>query len=91
MALTNSLCAMLRTTPFHRESYARLILSVIVQFYQRCSDRFRELVAPGPGGANVPEDQLALAFQWAQRPEVAACLSALDAPVGLSSTRGDCC
>jgi len=76
MALINSLCSMLQTTPFHRERYTRLILSVIIQFYQRCSDCFRDLVAPDERSA-VTEDQLALSFQWAQRPEVAACLSAL--------------
>jgi hypothetical protein len=32
---------MLRTTPFHRENYSRLIISVIIQFYQRCSGFFR--------------------------------------------------
>ncbi|KAG1757763.1 Sec8 exocyst complex component-specific domain-containing protein [Suillus lakei] len=45
MALINSLCAMLRTTPFHRESYSRLIVGVIIQFYQRCSDKFQDLVS----------------------------------------------
>ncbi|KAF8973579.1 exocyst complex component sec8 [Flammula alnicola] len=43
MALINSLCAMLNTSPFHRENYSRLILGVVIQFYQRCSDRFQML------------------------------------------------
>ena len=66
MALTNSLCAMLRSTPFHKENYARLILQVIIQFYQRCSDRFHDLVSPeaAPAGATAAEDQVALAFQF---------------------------
>lgn len=41
LTLINNLCAMLRTTPFHREDYSRLIISVIVQFYQRCSTFFK--------------------------------------------------
>ncbi|KZV93778.1 hypothetical protein EXIGLDRAFT_612626 [Exidia glandulosa HHB12029] len=77
MALTNSLCIMMRATPFHRENYARLILGVIIQFYQRCSERFRDLVSPDDLSV-MSEEHLALSFQWAQRPEVSACLSALD-------------
>lgn len=41
LAVIESLCSMLRTTPFHRENYSRLIISVIIQFYQRCSGNFR--------------------------------------------------
>ncbi|KAH7055486.1 Sec8 exocyst complex component-specific domain-containing protein [Auriculariales sp. MPI-PUGE-AT-0066] len=67
MALTNSLCVMLRSTPFHRENYARLILGIVISFYQRCSERFHDLVSPDN-----------MTNLWAQRPEVAACLSALD-------------
>ena len=75
MALINSLCVMLRTTPFHRENYARLILTVIIQFYQRCSDRFQVLIASHP---SVDHDTgVAIAAQWAQNPEVIACLSDL--------------
>ncbi|KZT30767.1 hypothetical protein NEOLEDRAFT_1159877 [Neolentinus lepideus HHB14362 ss-1] len=74
MALVNSLCTMLRTTPFHRENYARLILTVIIQFYQRCSDRFQDLISlRGPSN----ESRIALAAQWAQRSELAPCLSEL--------------
>ncbi|KAF7320273.1 Sec8 exocyst complex component specific domain-containing protein [Mycena kentingensis (nom. inval.)] len=65
-ALINSLCAMLQTSPFHRENYSRLILGVMIQFYQRCSDRFQLLVST---------DQPALAAQWAQRSELAPCLT----------------
>ena len=39
--LIHSLCAMLETTPFHRENYSRLIVGVIVQFYQQCSTQFK--------------------------------------------------
>lgn len=68
---------MLRTTPFHRESYSRLILTVIVQFYQRCYDRFQSLVSiQNPDGPEAPP-QMALAAQWVQRSEVTACLTEL--------------
>jgi exocyst complex component 4 len=75
MALINSLCVMLRTTAFHRENYARLILTVIIQFYQRCSDRFQALIASHP---SVDHDTgVAIAAQCAQHPEIIACLSDL--------------
>jgi exocyst complex component 4 len=77
MALINSLCAMLRATPFHRENYARLILGVIIQFYQRCSDRFQHLVSLGPVDESEPEHRLSLAAQWAQKVELNPCLSEL--------------
>lgn len=41
MALIHTLCVMLVTTPFHRENYSRLIVGVIVQYYQQCSARFK--------------------------------------------------
>ena len=66
-------------TPFHRENYARLILGIVIQFYQRCSERFHDLVSPD--SLTPLEEHPALAFQWAQRPEVAAILSALDGVV----------
>lgn len=40
-ALVQGLCSMLLTTPFHRENYSRLIVGVIVQYYQQCSTHFR--------------------------------------------------
>ena len=74
MALINSLCAMLRTTPFHREKYSRLIVGVIIQFYQRCSHRFQALVSKGgTEGHSSPS----LAAQWAQNAELGPCLSEL--------------
>ena len=83
MSLINSLCAVQRTTPFHRDNYSRLILSIVMQFYQRCSDRFMELVSTAEENALSPDGQhVAVAARWAQRPEVAACISALwSAPV----------
>ncbi len=78
IALINSLCAMLRTTPFHRENYSRLILTVIGKFYQRCSDRFSHLVAVKADAQVADEDgHIALAAQWAQKPELGPCLTEL--------------
>ncbi|KAG8787622.1 hypothetical protein FRC12_015415 [Ceratobasidium sp. 428] len=73
MALINSLCIMLEATPFHRENYARLILGVIIQFYQRCYERFLDLVSRSAFSGGISN----VAAQWAQRPEVAACLGEL--------------
>ncbi|KAI0830535.1 Sec8 exocyst complex component-specific domain-containing protein [Trametes gibbosa] len=77
MALINSLCAMLRTTPFHRENYSRLILTVIGKFYQRCSDRFYDLVTVKSDGSPEDDSHVALAAEWAQKPELGPCLSEL--------------
>lgn len=77
MALINSLCAMLRTTPFHRENYSRLILSVIIQFYQRCSDRFQTLASYQKPGDPDAVPRMALAAQWAQKADLNPCLSEL--------------
>jgi len=65
---------MLRTTPFHRENYSRLILGVIIQFYQRCSDRYQDLVTL-KGHEEGQERRLSLAAQWAHRSELNTCLS----------------
>lgn len=82
MALVNSLCAMLRTTPFHREDYSRLILGVVAQFWQRCNDQFRDVISRETHGAGEPLG--ALAAQWAHNTDVFACLSGLlEAEVGL--------
>ncbi|TBU63725.1 Sec8 exocyst complex component-specific domain-containing protein [Dichomitus squalens] len=78
MALINSLCAMLRTTPFHRENYSRLILTVIGKFYQRCSDRFSDLVAVKSETPSADDEgRIALAAQWAQKVELGPCLTEL--------------
>ena len=68
---------MLRTTPFHRESYSRLILTVIVQFYQRCSDKFQDLVSIKNSEDSEGAPRLALAAQWTQRSELTPCLTEL--------------
>ena len=78
MALINSLCVMLQSTPFHRENHSRLILTVIGQFYQRCSDHFMDLVAVSHT-ASSPQDNasIVLAAQRAQLPDISACLTEL--------------
>ena len=78
MALINSLCAMLQTSPFHRENYSRLILGVVIQFYQRCSDRFQTLTSDS-------DSRVSLAAQWAQRHELQPPLTELRSlSVGIS-------
>jgi exocyst complex component 4 len=65
---------MLEQTPFHRENYSRLIIGVIVQYYQQCSARFKG--SETPGCELMPEltnDTIPAA--WAQREEVIAILS----------------
>ncbi|KAK0465001.1 exocyst complex component sec8 [Desarmillaria tabescens] len=91
MALINSLCAMLQTTPFHRENYSRLILGVIIQFYQRCSDRFQDLVST-PAEDPQAASHVALAVQWAQRSESSPCLrELLSTPPSNISTQQQLC
>ena len=75
MALINSLCAMLRTSPFHKDNYSRLILTVVVEFYQRCSTRFQELILTGEQKTTDADPKIALAADWAQRPDLHPCLS----------------
>lgn len=75
MALINSLCSMLRTSPFHKENYSRLILTVVVEFYQRCSTRFQELISTAEQQAADGDPKVALAADWAQRPDLHPCLS----------------
>lgn len=41
MVLIDSLCEMCQSTPFHREKYGRLIVSVISQYLQKCTDRYK--------------------------------------------------
>ncbi|KAF5352783.1 hypothetical protein D9756_006065 [Leucocoprinus leucothites] len=76
IALINSLCVMLRTTPFHRENYCRLILAVVIQFYQRCSDRYHALTMV-PFSSPTGEQRVALGALWAQRTEMTPCLTEL--------------
>lgn len=76
VVLMDSLYSMLRTTPFHRESYSRLIIQTIVQFYSRCHDRFKELVAKPSEGLGEPLQQPGsqgsmLSAVWAQHQQLA--------------------
>jgi len=95
MALIHSLCAMLQTTPFHRENYSRLVVGVIVQYYQQCSARFKgessrtdslqlaehcaELASLPSSNVQATEAPLALPATWAQRGDVIKCLTAIRA------------
>ncbi|KAI0048336.1 hypothetical protein FA95DRAFT_1558105 [Auriscalpium vulgare] len=77
MALVNSLCTMLRTMPFHRDNYARLILTVVIQFYQRCSDRYQSLVTTKRPQDLEGDGHIATAAHWAQKSELSLCLNDL--------------
>jgi len=90
MAVINSLCAMLKSTTFHRESYSRLILSVVIHFYQRFNTRFQDLVARNSIGVVpdvLPDAMLHISARWAQKPEVSACLSELYTTPDTDTTR----
>ena len=75
---------MLRSTPFHRENYSHLIVSVIHQFYQRCHERFRDLVTDdhhhhhhhhgGGGGAGDSAPTWKKAAVWAETDDIHKCL-----------------
>ena len=77
------------STPFHKEEYSRLILEVIIRFYQICYNRFVQLVALQADSPQQEETNIAISARWAQKPEVSVCLSALmsSAPVGRSLLR----
>ncbi|KAF8323217.1 hypothetical protein DL93DRAFT_2049947 [Clavulina sp. PMI_390] len=80
VALVNSICAMMRVTPFHHENYSRLILGVIMQFYSKCSDRFQALTtrtATVPGVMAEASNFLTPAA-WAQRQDLVKCLVSLN-------------
>ncbi|TKY85669.1 hypothetical protein EX895_005209 [Sporisorium graminicola] len=106
IVLIDSLYSMMRTTPFHRESYSRLIVTTIIQYYQKCGERFRDLVAiqateegedhgmgGGGGGAQVggaagnEATKYALSSNWAQRPEMVACLAEMRDPATSTQRR----
>ena len=74
MNLIHSLCNMLLTTPFHRENYSRLIIGVIVQYYQQCSARFKGTSCYDKADADLASagDQLSLPAAWSQREDVIA-------------------
>ncbi|WVQ74376.1 hypothetical protein IAR50_003977 [Cryptococcus sp. DSM 104548] len=74
MTLIHTLCAMLQTTPFHRENYSRLIIGVIVQYYQQCSTRFKDLASVPSTMENPSDRPLTIPAVWAQREDVIGCL-----------------
>lgn len=83
IVLIDSLYSMLRTTPFHRESYSRLIVTTIIQYYQKCGERFRDLISLEAGdNGDIAErgGRLALSSSWAQKPEMVACLAEMRDP-----------
>lgn len=51
------------------------MLTVIVQFYQRCSDRFQDLVSLKNRQDPESPPKIALAAQWAQKIELVPCLN----------------
>ena len=78
--LISHLSEMLRSTPFHREAYSRLIITVIIQYYQRSSERFIDLVGRDTSSNRTEKDnapELKLSAKWAQRNELTACLAEL--------------
>lgn len=80
IVLIDSLYAMLRTTPFHQESYSLLIIQTIVQYYQRCYDRYRDLILQDTSASDSSpitgssSNEIRLSAMWAQRPEISNCL-----------------
>ena len=52
---------MFRMSPFHKESYSWLILTIVMQFYQRCSTRFQELILTGKQKPTDVDPEVALA------------------------------
>lgn len=80
IVLIDSLYSMLCTTPFHRESYSQLIIQTIVQYYQHCHERFRDLVVhdvqgPAADDARIEsQPALVLSATWAQTPSITNCL-----------------
>lgn len=81
VVLIDSLYSMLRTTPFHRERYSRLIIQTIVQYYGRCHDRFKELVsspaASEMDSGNSSGNALMLSAIWAQHGPLSSVLAEL--------------
>ncbi|KAG0144745.1 hypothetical protein CROQUDRAFT_46818 [Cronartium quercuum f. sp. fusiforme G11] len=84
ITLIEGLCEMLQTMPFHQEKYGRLIVSIVVQYYQKCHERFKELVSRELTETTTTVDELnpyanlKLAADWAQRSELSRCLQDLE-------------
>ncbi len=74
LTLLDGIYIILAATPFHRVSISRLIIQLLVQYYQRCSDRFSLLVALQTEGEAAGMTVRTCA-SWAQRPELLEHLS----------------
>ncbi|KAK4705054.1 exocyst complex component 4, partial [Phenoliferia sp. Uapishka_3] len=83
MLLISSLCSMLRATPFHRQNYSHLIVSVIHQFLQRCQERFTDLASRDlsettasniNGNRGPAPTPLKTSATWADLPELNYCM-----------------
>jgi len=73
---------MLHSTPFHRENYSRLIVGVIVQYYQQCSSRFKgesrawtELKEELATKPDTIDQSLALPATLAQKEDLINCIT----------------
>ncbi|KAH8929370.1 hypothetical protein BT69DRAFT_1235977 [Atractiella rhizophila] len=77
--LIDSLCTMLQSTPFHREHYGRLIFGVVIQFYQKCSERFKDLTFKevGETSSRDQESPYKYSAQLAQQAGIAGALMKL--------------
>ena len=58
------------TVPHH----SRLILTAVVEFYQRSSTRFQELILTGEQKPTEADPKVALAVDWAPRLDLPPCL-----------------
>lgn len=65
MALVLTLCKMMATSPFRKDDYSRLVVNLIVRYYQRCSSQYRDIVTKSGESTNFP-----LSATWAQREDV---------------------
>lgn len=77
VALIDGIYSILAATPFHRVSISRLIVQLIVQYYQRCHERYTSLVSLSASDASSASEGLHTCAAWAQRPEILLCLSEL--------------
>ena len=71
---------MLQMSTFHKENYSRLILTIVAEFYQRCSTRFQELILTGEQKPTDADPKVALAVDWAQRPDLLFKMSEINTP-----------
>ncbi|KAF8316216.1 Sec8 exocyst complex component-specific domain-containing protein [Cantharellus anzutake] len=90
IALVNSLCTMMQHAPFHQEHYARLILIVVDQYYQRCNDRLQLFTKPSR--EDIEQDKFAYLrpAAWAQKPEMVSLLNVLFT-AGAQASRDEAC